>query len=54
LWKKAVRNRALTEEEKKHLGFTRMRYLGNDKGNMEFHLKSMALNLKKASLLFAI
>ena len=39
---------------KSHLGFTRMRYLGTNKGQMEFYLKSMALNLKKACLLLAV
>jgi|SRR5208282_616685 len=33
---------------KHHYGFKRMRYLGCEKGEMEFYLKSMALNLKKA------
>jgi IS5 family transposase len=33
---------------KKHYGFTRMRYLGLSKGNMEFLLNAMAFNLKKA------
>jgi len=33
---------------KKHYGFTRMRYLGLKKGNMEFLLIAMAFNLKKA------
>ena len=33
---------------KKHYEFTRMRYLGCAKGQMEFNLKAMALNLKKA------
>ena len=33
---------------KKHYGFTRMRYLGLAKGNMEFLLNAMAFNLKKA------
>jgi len=36
---------------KRHYGFKRMRYLGCDKGEMEFYLKSMALNLKKAARL---
>lgn len=34
---------------KKHYGFTRMRYLGLKKGNMEFLLNTMAFNLKKAA-----
>jgi IS5 family transposase len=33
---------------KKHYGFTRMRYLGPSRGNMEFLLNAMAFNLKKA------
>ena len=33
---------------KKHYGFTRMRYRGLSKGNMEFLLNAMAFNLKKA------
>jgi IS5 family transposase len=33
---------------KKHYGFTRMRYLGLSKRNMEFLLNAMAFNLKKA------
>lgn len=33
---------------KKHLGFYRMSYIGTEKGQMEFYLKSMALNIKKA------
>lgn len=33
---------------KKHYGFTRMRYRGLAKGNMEFLLNAMAFNLKKA------
>lgn len=33
---------------KKHYGFTRMRYLGLSRGNMEFLLNAMAFNLKKA------
>jgi transposase, IS5 family len=33
---------------KKHYGMIRMRYLGCQKGGMEFYLKAMALNLKKA------
>jgi len=34
---------------KKHYGFTRMRYIGLAKGNMEFLLNAMAFNLKKAA-----
>jgi len=34
---------------KKHYGFTRMRYTGLKKGNMEFLLNAMAFNLKKAA-----
>jgi IS5 family transposase len=33
---------------KKHYGFTRMRYRGLAKGNMEFLLNAMAFNMKKA------
>jgi IS5 family transposase len=36
---------------KQHYGFKRMRYLGCEKGEMEFYLKAMALNLKKAARL---
>jgi transposase, IS5 family len=36
---------------KQHYGFNRMRYLGCEKCEMEFYLKAMALNLKKASRL---
>jgi IS5 family transposase len=36
---------------KQHYGFSRMRYLGCEKGEMEFYLKAMALNLKKAARL---
>jgi len=38
---------------KKHYGFTRMRYLGLSKGNMEFLLNAMAFNLKKAARMIA-
>ncbi len=34
---------------KHHYGFDRMRYLGCEKGEMEFYLKAMAFNLKKAA-----
>ena len=36
---------------KQHYGFDRMRYLGSEKGEMEFYLKAMALNLKKGARL---
>lgn len=35
---------------KRQYGFSRMRYIGLKKGNMEFMLNSMAFNLKKAAL----
>ncbi len=39
---------------KKHYGFTRMRYLGISKGNMEFLLNAMAFNLKKAARMIQV
>jgi len=37
---------------KLHFGFDRMRYIGNRKCNLEYRIKSMAFNLKKACYSF--
>ena len=34
---------------KQHFGFERMRYVGKRKAELEYMLKSLAFNLKKAS-----
>jgi transposase, IS5 family len=38
---------------KRGYGFFRMRYIGMQKGQMEFYLNAMAFNLKKAALKIA-
>ena len=37
---------------KLHFGFDRMRYIGNRKCSLEYRIKSMAFNLKKACYFF--
>jgi IS5 family transposase len=38
------------ETLKRRYGFFRMRYIGIEKGHMEFYLNTMTFNLKKAAL----
>jgi IS5 family transposase len=54
LWNKGISEIRYVVEQtfglfKKHLGFSRFRYVGREKNNMELYLTGMVHNLKKAS-----
>ncbi len=54
LWNKSISNMRYVVEQtigllKRHLGFSRFRYVGREKNDMELYLVGMVLNLKKAS-----